>query len=245
MFELKGKSALVTGATSGIGKAIVFALHKQGANVAGVGRREENLVEIKNQLKERFIPLCCDLTNANSLAELPKKASESMGEISILVNAAGMTKDSLLMRQKDENWEEVLLLNLTAVMKLSRDILRKMILKRWGRIINISSVVASSGSVGQTNYAATKAGLEGLTRSLSLEVANRNITVNSVAPGMITTAMTDSLSEKAKETIISQIPIGRPGSADEVAFVVAFLASEEASYITGTTLHVNGGAYLS
>lgn len=245
MFDLNGKSALVTGATSGIGKAIVFALHKQGANVAGVGRREENLVEIKNQLKERFIPLNCDLTNAGSLAELPKKASESMGEISILVNAAGMTKDSLLMRQKDENWEEVLLLNLTAVMKLSRDILRKMILKRWGRIINISSVVASSGSVGQTNYAATKAGLEGLTRSLSLEVANRNITVNSVAPGMITTAMTDSLSEKTKESIISQIPIGRPGSADEVACVVAFLASEEASYITGTTLHVNGGAYLS
>lgn len=241
MFDLSGKSALVTGATSGIGQAIAVALHTQGALVAGVGRRAENLMQMQKELGERFFPLPCDLSDMNAVADLPGQATESLGEVSILVNSAGLTRDSLLMRLSPEAWEEVLSVNLTAAMILSQKFLRGMMKKRWGRIINITSIVAATGNPGQANYAASKAGLTGLTKSLAKEVASRNITVNAVAPGLIDTAMTEKLSDQQREVMISQIPMERPGRSEEIAAAVVFLSSDEASYITGATMHINGG----
>ncbi len=241
MFDLTGKCALVTGATSGIGKAVALALHAQGAKVAGAGRRAENLAEIKNDLADGFVPLRCDLSDRAAVSDLPRRAEEALGEVSILVNAAGLTRDGLVLRLADDAWEEVLAVNLTAAMVLIRQVLRGMMKKRWGRIISITSVIAATGNAGQASYTASKAGLTGLTKSLAFEVANRNITVNAVAPGMISTAMTEMLPAERKESIIGRIPLGRPGSVEEVAAAVAFLASPEASYVTGSTLHVNGG----
>lgn len=244
MFDLSGKSALVTGATSGIGQAIAIALHTQGAFVAGVGRRAENLIQMQKELGERFLPLPCDLSDMNAVADLPRQATESLGEVSILVNSAGLTRDGLLMRLSPEAWEEVLSVNLTAAMILSQKILRGMTKRRWGRIINITSVVAATGNPGQANYAASKAGLTGLTKSLAKEVASRKITVNAVAPGLIDTAMTEKLSDQQRKVMISQIPMERPGRSEEVAAAVAFLSSDEASYITGATIHINGGMVM-
>ena len=241
MFDLTGKCALVTGATSGIGKAAALALHAQGATVAGAGRRAGNLEDIKDLLGDRFVPLACDLSDRGEVSDLPRRAAEAMGEVSVLVNSAGMTQDSLLLRLSDDAWQSVLDVNLTAAMILSRQVLRGMMKNRWGRIINITSVVAATGNPGQSNYAASKAGLTGLTKSLAIEVANRNITANAVAPGMIATAMTETLPDQRKEAIVGQIPAGRPGTVEEVAAAVVFLASPEAGYITGATLHVNGG----
>ena len=241
MFDLTGKNALVTGATSGIGRAVVEALHSQGAVVAGTGRREANLNEIKGELGERFIPMPSDLSDVDALSALHERADEALGGVSILVNSAGLARDSLLLRMRDEAWDEVMAVNLKAAMILCRQFLRGMMKNRWGRIINVTSVVGSTGNAGQANYSASKAGLTGLTKSLAMEVANRNITVNAVSPGMISTAMTGTLSEKVRELMVNQIPVGRPGEVQEVAAAVVFLASQESSYITGTTLHVNGG----
>ena len=241
MFDLTGKTALVTGATGGIGEAIVEALHAQGAAVAGCGRNAERLAALRDTLGARFTPLECDLADKAAVADLPKAAADAFGNTMILVNCAGLTRDNLLLRLPEQDWESVLAVNLTAAMMLSRGVLRGMMKVKWGRIINITSVVAATGNPGQTNYAASKAGLTAMTKSLAVEVASRNITVNAVAPGMIATAMTDALPEQRRSAVTTQIPIGRMGTTDEVAAAVAFLASEEASYVTGATLHVNGG----
>ncbi len=241
MFDLSGKTALVTGATSGIGEAIARAFHTQGARVAGVGRRDHRLQDIQRDLGEGFFPFCCDLSNRDEVMSLVERVQEPLGDISILVNSAGLTRDNLLMRQSLDVWEEVMAVNLTSAMILSQKVLRGMMKRRWGRIINITSVVAATGNPGQTNYAASKSALTGLTKSLAMEVASRNITVNAVAPGMIDTAMTEKLTDSQREAMCQQIPLGRPGAPQEIAAAVVFLASDEASYMTGVSLHINGG----
>ena len=241
MFDLTGKTALVTGATGGIGEAIARALHGQGATVAGCGRNTGKLAALHGALGPRFTPLVCDLSDKAAVSDLPKAAADAVGDTMILVNCAGLTRDNLLLRLPEQDWESVLAVNLTAAMMLSRAVLRGMMKAKWGRIINITSVIAATGNPGQTNYAASKAGLTAMTKSLAFEVASRNITVNAVAPGMIETAMTDALPEQRRSAVTTQIPLGRMGTIDEVAAAVAFLASEEASYVTGATLHVNGG----
>lgn len=241
MFDLSGKTALVTGATSGIGEAIVRAFHTQGARVAGVGRRGHRLQDIQRDLGEGFFPFYCDLSNRDEVMSLVERVQEPLGDISILVNSAGLTRDNLLMRQSLDVWEEVMAVNLTSAMILSQKVLRGMMKRRWGRIINITSVVAATGNPGQTNYAASKSALTGLTKSLAMEVASRNITVNAVAPGMIDTAMTEKLTDSQREAMCQQIPLGRPGAPQEIAAAVVFLASDEASYMTGVSLHINGG----
>ena len=241
MFDLSGKTALVTGATSGIGEAIARAFHRQGARVAGVGRRDHLLQDIQRDLGEGFSPFCCDLSNRDEVMSLVERVQEPLGDISILVNSAGLTRDNLLMRQSLDVWEEVMAVNLTSAMILSQKVLRGMIKRRWGRIINITSVVAATGNPGQTNYAASKSALTGLTKSLAMEVASRNITVNAVAPGMIDTAMTEKLTDSQQDAMRQQIPLGRPGTPQEIAAAVVFLASDEASYMTGASLHINGG----
>lgn len=241
MFDLSGKTALVTGATSGIGEAIARAFHTQGARVAGVGRRDHRLQDIERDLGKGFFPFCCDLSNRDEVMSLVERVQEPLGDISILVNSAGLTRDNLLMRQSLDVWEEVMAVNLTSAMILSQKVLRGMMKRRWGRIINITSVVAATGNPGQTNYAASKSALTGLTKSLAMEVASRNITVNAVAPGMIDTAMTEKLTDSQREAMCQQIPLGRPGAPQEIAAAVVFLASDEASYMTGASLHINGG----
>jgi 3-oxoacyl-[acyl-carrier protein] reductase len=241
MFDLTGKCALVTGASGGIGGAIARALHAQGATVALSGTRAGPLDALGGELGERAHVTPCDLSDAAAVEALPKQAAEAMGAVDILVNNAGVTRDNLFMRMSDAEWDEVLRVNLTAAFRLSRGVLRGMMKKRWGRIIGITSIVGVTGNPGQGNYAAAKAGMIGMSKSLAAEVASRNITVNCVAPGFITTAMTDKLGEEQKAKLMGAIPAGRMGTAEEVAAAVLFLASDEAAYVTGQTVHVNGG----
>jgi 3-oxoacyl-[acyl-carrier protein] reductase len=241
MFDLKGKIALVTGASGGIGSAIAQALHAQGATVGLSGTREEALKAVQAELGDRAFVLPCNLSDDDSLDQLPKQADEAMGGLDILVNNAGLTRDNLAMRLKDDDWDAVLNVNLRAAFKLSRAVLRGMMKKRWGRIIGITSVVGVTGNPGQANYAASKAGMIGMSKALAQEVASRGITVNTVAPGFIETAMTDALDDKQKEALILGIPAGRLGTGDDISSACVYLASDEASYVTGQTLHVNGG----
>jgi 3-oxoacyl-[acyl-carrier protein] reductase len=237
MFDLTGKTALITGASGGIGGAIAKTLHGQGATVVLSGTRAEALEALRAELGERAFIAVANLSDIASVEALPKAAEEAAGAgIDILVNNAGITKDNLFMRMKDEEWDQVIAVNLTAAFRLSRAVLRGMMKKRWGRIIQITSVVGATGNAGQGNYAAAKAGLVGMTKSLAAEVASRNITVNAVAPGM-----TDVLTDQQKEMIGQRIPAGRMGMPQEIAAAVAYLASQEAAYVTGETIHVNGG----
>ena len=241
MFDLSGKRALVTGASGGIGAAIARALHGAGAIVGLSGTREAPLQELASELGERAFVLPCNLSDPASVEALPKQAIEAMGGLDILVNNAGITRDQLFMRMSDDDWASVIDVNLTATMRLCRAVMRPMMKARWGRIINISSVVGATGNAGQANYAASKAGMIGMTKSIAAEVASRNITANAVAPGFIATPMTDKLTDDQKARINTQIPAGRMGTPDEIAAAVLFLASPEAGYVTGATIHVNGG----
>jgi 3-oxoacyl-[acyl-carrier protein] reductase len=241
MFELTGKIALVTGASGGIGEAVARALHAQGASVVLHGTRAEKLEALQKDLGARAFALAVDLSDRDAVAGLVDAASALAGPTSILVNNAGITRDGLLMRMKDDDWDSVLEVNMTASMSLCRAAMRGMMKARTGRIISISSVVGVTGNAGQTNYAASKAGMIGFSKSLAAEVASRGLTVNVVAPGFIETPMTDVLDESQKSALLTRVPAGRLGHADEIAATVAFLASDEAAYITGATLHVNGG----
>jgi 3-oxoacyl-[acyl-carrier protein] reductase len=241
MFNLTGKNALITGASGGIGGAIAKSLHAQGATVGLSGTRVEPLEALAAELGERAYVLPCNLSDAEAVTELPKAAIAAMGSVDILVNNAGITRDNLFMRMSDDEWSSVLEVNLTSTMRLCKGAIRGMMKARWGRIINISSIVGSTGNPGQANYAASKAGVVGMSKSIAYEVASRGITVNCVAPGFITTAMTDKLNDDQKSGILMQVPAGRMGEADEIAAAVVFLASTEAGYMTGATLHVNGG----
>ncbi len=241
MFDLTGKSALVTGASGGIGSEIARALHAQGATVALSGTRKEALDGLASELGERTHVLPCNLSDGEAVDALPKQAEEAMGGMDILINNAGLTRDNIFMRMKDEEWEEVLRVNLTAAFRLSRGVMRGMMKRRWGRIIGITSVVGVTGNPGQANYAASKAGMIGMTKSIAQEVASRNITANCIAPGFIGSAMTDALNEDQKVRILATIPAARLGDAREIASAAVYLASDEAAYVTGQTLHVNGG----
>ena len=241
MFDLTGKNALVTGASGGIGAAIAKALHGAGATVAISGTRVAPLEALATELGERVHVLPCNLSDAAAVDALPKQAAEAMGSVDILVNNAGITKDNLLMRMSDEEWASVLDVNLTATMRLCKGVVRGMMKARWGRIVNISSIVGATGNPGQANYAASKAGMVGMSKSIAYEVASRGITVNCVAPGFIATAMTDKLTDEQKDKINVQIPAARMGTPEEIAAAVLYLASNEAGYVTGATLHVNGG----
>ena len=241
MFDLTGKCALVTGASGGIGADIARALHGAGATVGLSGTRVEPLEALAGELGERAHVLPCNLSDPEAVTALPKVAIEAMGAVDILVNNAGITRDNIFMRMSDDEWQSVIDVNLGATFRLSKGVLRGMMKARWGRIINISSVVGATGNPGQGNYAASKAGMVGMTNSLAYEVASRGITVNAVAPGFIATAMTDKLTDDQKSAILAQIPSGRMGKPSEIASAVQYLASNEAAYITGTTLHVNGG----
>jgi 3-oxoacyl-[acyl-carrier protein] reductase len=241
MFDLTGKNALITGASGGIGGDVARALYAAGATVVLSGTREEPLQALAAELGERAHVLTCNLSEKDSVEALPKAAIAAMGSVDILVNNAGITRDNLFMRMKDDEWDSVINVNLTSTMRLCRGVLRGMMKARWGRIINISSIVGATGNPGQGNYAASKAGMVGMSKSLAYEVANRGITVNAIAPGFIATAMTEKLNETQKDAILTQIPAGRMGDAKEIAAAVLYLASAEAAYVTGTTLHVNGG----
>jgi 3-oxoacyl-[acyl-carrier protein] reductase len=241
MFDLSGKSALVTGASGGIGAAIASGLHAAGASVGLSGTRVEPLEALAAELGERAHVLPCNLSDSAAVVELPKQALEAMGSVDILVNNAGITRDNLFMRMSEDEWDQVLQVNLKSAMILSKGVVRPMMKARWGRIVNITSVVGATGNPGQANYAASKAGLVGMSKSLAYEVASRGITVNCIAPGFIATAMTDKLSDDQKAAILTQVPAGRMGEVDDIAAAVRYLASEEAGYITGATLHINGG----
>jgi len=241
MFDLTGKCALITGASGGIGGAVARALHGAGATVGLSGTRVEPLEALAAELGERAHVLPCNLSDAEAVNALPKQAAEVMGAVDILVNNAGITRDNLFMRMSDEEWQSVLDVNLTATFKLCKGVLRGMMKARWGRIVNIGSVVGSTGNPGQGNYAAAKAGLIGMSKSLAYEVASRGITVNTVSPGFIATAMTDKLTDDQKAGILNQVPAGRMGDPEEIGSAVLYLASPEAGYVTGATLHVNGG----
>jgi 3-oxoacyl-[acyl-carrier protein] reductase len=241
MFNLTGKFALVTGASGGIGGAIARTLAEQGARVALSGTRIEALEAAARDLPSNPVVLPCNLADAAATAELPAKAEEALGGLDILVSNAGLTRDGLLLRMKDDDWQTVLDVNLGAYFRLARGALRGMMKRRYGRIIGITSVVGVTGNAGQANYAASKAGMIGFTKSLAAEVASRNITANCVAPGFIVTAMTDALAEAQTEALLKTIPSGRLGSVADISAAVAYLASEESGYMTGQTLHVNGG----
>jgi 3-oxoacyl-[acyl-carrier protein] reductase len=241
MFDLTGKTALVTGASGGIGGAIARALHRQGAAVMLAGTRQAVLEALAAELGERAHVAVADLGDPAAADALVKRAEEAMGKLDVLVNNAGLTRDGLALRMKDEDWQKVLDVNLTAGFRLARAALRGMMRRRAGRIIGITSVVGVTGNPGQANYAASKAGMIGMSKALAAEVASRGITVNCVAPGFITSPMTDALTPEQRERITAAIPIGRIGNPEEVAACVVFLASDEASYVTGQTVHVNGG----
>lgn len=244
MFDLSGKGALVTGATGGIGWGVAKALHAQGANVAISGTRAEKLEELAKELGERVSVLPCDLRDRAAVAKLGEDAEAQLGQVDILVNNAGITHDNLFMRMKDEEWDDVLAVNLTSVFVLTRTILRGMMRRRGGRIVNIASISGVFGNPGQANYAASKAGLVGMTKSLAREVAARGITANCIAPGFITTPMTDALTEKQVQTIAAAIPAAKFGVPEDIAAAVVFLASNESGYITGETMHINGGMVM-
>ena len=242
MFNLNGKTALITGATGGIGSAIARALHSQGAEVILSGTRQGSLTELAHELSDRAHPIAADLGDKSSIESLIKQISDiSTDGVDIVINNAGIVRDNLLIRMKDEEWNQVLDINLFAGYKLIQGLMRGMMKRRWGRIIGISSVVGATGNPGQANYAAAKAGMIGFSKALAQEVATRGITVNVIAPGMIRTDMTDNLSADQSARLISNIPLGRLGNPDEIAASVIYLASDEASYVTGATLHVNGG----
>ena len=241
MFDLTGKTALITGASGGIGADIARTLHGAGATVGLSGTRVDPLEALAGELGDRAHVLPCNLSDMAAVEALPKKAAAAMGSVDILVNNAGITRDNLFMRMSDDEWQSVIDVNLTATFKLCKGVMRGMMKARWGRIVNISSIVGATGNPGQANYAASKAGLVGMSKSLAYEVASRGITVNAIAPGFIATAMTDKLSDDQKAGIMAQIPAGRMGEAHEIASAVLYLASAESAYVTGTTLHVNGG----
>jgi len=245
MFDLTGKTALVTGASGGIGSAIVSALVTQGANVVLTGTREQVLREVAASLDlkpyQKAEVIAANLSEPEASSQLIAASEAAIGPVDILVNNAGLTRDGLLMRMKDEDWQTVLDVNLTAVMRLSRAVLRGMMKARWGRIIQISSVVGYTGNPGQTNYAASKAGMTGFTKSLAIEVASRGVTANVIAPGFIQTAMTDVLTDEVKDELLKRVPIGSMGTSEDIAAAVVYLASQEAGYLTGATLHINGG----
>ncbi|MCX2723169.1 3-oxoacyl-[acyl-carrier-protein] reductase [Roseibium salinum] len=241
MFSLEGKNALVTGATGGIGEAIARALHAQGAAVSLSGTRAEKLEALAADLGERAYVTPANLSDREAVNALLPAAEEKMGSVDILVNNAGITRDNIFMRMKDEEWDQVLEVNLTSGFLLCRAAIKGMMKRRQGRIIGITSVVGVTGNPGQTNYAAAKAGMIGMYKSLAREVASRNITVNAIAPGFIETAMTDALNDKQKESILTSVPAGRLGTSAEIASAALYLASDEAAYVTGQTLHVNGG----
>ncbi len=241
MFDLTGKTALVTGASGGIGSAIAKALHAQGAVVALSGTRRGALEAVAAELRERAHVLPCDLSDATATEGLVKQAEAAMGQLDILVNNAGLTRDMLALRMKDEDWQRVIDVNLTAGFRLARAAMKGMMKRRWGRIIGITSTVAVTGNPGQSNYAAAKAGMIGMSKSLALEVGSRGITINCVAPGFVETAMTDAMTDDQKARVLPLIPVGRLGQPSEIASATIYLASEEAAYVTGQTLHVNGG----
>jgi 3-oxoacyl-[acyl-carrier protein] reductase len=241
MFNLTGKTALITGASGGIGAAIAKQLHAVGATIAIPGTRQTVLEELKAQIGDNVHVLPCNLSNPEDVEKLIPAAEAAMGGLDILVNNAGITKDGLAMRMKDEDWQSVIDVNLTSNFRLCRAAMRGMMKKRWGRIINITSIVGVTGNPGQVNYVASKAGIIGMSKSIAQELAARNVTVNCVAPGFIATPMTDVLNDKQKEAILGRIPAGRMGGPADIAAAVIYLASEEAGYVTGQTLHVNGG----
>jgi len=241
MFDLTGRKALVTGATGGIGEAIARTLHAQGATVGLHGTRAEKLESLAAELGERAKIFPANLSDRDAVKALGQKAEAELEGVEILVNNAGITKDGLFVRMSDDDWDSVIEVNLTAVFRLTRELTHPMMRRRFGRIINITSVVGVTGNPGQANYCASKAGMIGFTKSLAQEIATRNVTVNCVAPGFIESAMTDKLNDKQKEAIMTAIPARRMGTGDEVASAVAYLASNEAGYVTGQTLHVNGG----
>lgn len=241
MFDLTGKTALVTGASGGLGGAIARALHSHGATIALSGRRRDALETLAADLKNRTHVTPCDLLDAVSVEALVPAAEAALGSVDILVNNAGVTRDNLFVRMKDAEWDSVLATNLTAAFRLSRAALKGMMKRRYGRIINISSIVGVKGNPGQSNYAAAKAGLIGMSKALAGEVASRGITVNCIAPGLIASPMTAALNDKQRESILASVPMGRLGAGSDIGFAAVYLASSEASYITGQTLHINGG----
>jgi 3-oxoacyl-[acyl-carrier protein] reductase len=241
MFELSGKTALVTGATGGLGGAIARALHRQGATVAISGTRKDALETLAAELKERVFVLPCDLGDKDQVEALVPQAEEKMQKLDILVANAGITRDNLFVQLRDEDWDTVINVNLTATFRLARAAMKTMMRRRYGRIIGITSVVGVTGNPGQGNYTAAKAGMIGMFKSLAKEYAKRGVTANCVAPGFIATPMTDKLNEKQREAIMAMVPSGRLGTPDDIAGAVVFLASDEAAYVTGQTLHVNGG----
>ena len=244
MFDLKEKTALITGATGGIGGAIAKAMHAQGATVGISGTRAERLEALASELGDRVFVLPCDLRDRPAVKQLPATAEKVLGQVDIVVNNAGITHDNLFMRMKDEEWDDVLAVNLTSAFILTRGILRNMMRRRYGRIVNIASISGVLGNPGQGNYAASKAGLVGMTKSLAREVASRGITANCIAPGFIATAMTDSLTPKQTEAIAAAIPMQTFGKPEDIAAAAVFFASDEAAYVTGETMHVNGGMVM-
>ena len=241
MFDLTGKAALVTGASGGIGGAIARALHRQGATVAVSGTRREALDHLCADLGTRIHALPCNLAERTEVATLVPRAEEAMGQLDVLVANAGVTRDNLLVQLRDEDWDQVIAINLSATFRLARAAVRGMMRRRFGRVIAITSVVGATGNAGQANYVAAKAGITGMIKALAQEYAKRGVTANCVAPGFIVTPMTDKLNDKQRDVIIAKIPAARAGTPDEVGAAVAFLASNEAAYVTGQTLHVNGG----
>jgi 3-oxoacyl-[acyl-carrier protein] reductase len=241
MFDLTGKAALVTGASGGIGGAIARAFHTQGATVMLSGTRRDVLDQLAGEFKDRVHVLSCNLADKAAVEELVPKAEDAMGKLDILVANAGITRDNLFVQLRDEDWDEVVAVNLTATFRLARAAVRGMMRRRFGRIIGITSVVGVTGNAGQTNYTATKAGMIGMIKSIAQEYAKRGVTANCIAPGFVATPMTDKLNDKQREAILARVPAGRLGAAAEVAAAAVYLASDEAAYVTGQTLHVNGG----